>query len=49
MEVILTNDSLAQAAPTATKTIHKETTGKESKFEFIKGCWFIFKKLLLIG
>lgn len=45
MDVILTKDAVAQATPS--RAIQKEATAniKADKFEFIKGCWFITKKL----
>lgn len=49
MEVILTKDSLAQATPNNTATIQNSSVQKGNKFEFIKGCWFITKKLFSLS
>lgn len=49
MEVILTNDSIAQVDQNTVVTPEKSIFNKGGKFEFIKGCWFIAKKLFLLG
>ncbi len=49
MDVILTNDTLAQTTSNVANTVKKTNSAQGGKFEFIKGCWYIAKKLFLLG
>ncbi len=49
MEVTLSNDSLVKSTPIATKSAVRSHSNKQEKFEFLKGCWFIIKKLFSLN